>query len=203
MGTHPIFESDFDCLTDWDMRVLFAIHLQLIAAQGPSSIIDNISNAISGLMTTEPPRTQAEIEQDKIYEAAAQTHEFHGPQTENANSLLNRFALVVRAIGGETFTEDMLDCIEHSPSNVFDPAKAESIKKYLTGFQGKLHKMVVECSKKFSQENKPTDNFARLEEYAAKYPMSKLFNDESVDKLIEQEAQYSTSEYSTTTEPPK
>merc|ERR1712233_172885 len=183
MGTHPIFESDFDCLTDWDMRVLFAIHLQLIAAQGPSSIIDNISNAISGLMTTEPPRTQAEIEQDKIYEAAAQTHEFHGPQTENANSLLNRFALVVRAIGGETFTE--------------------SIKKYLTGFQGKLHKMVVECSKKFSQENKPTDNFARLEEYAAKYPMSKLFNDESVDKLIEQEAQYSTSEYSTTTEPPK
>jgi len=67
-------------------------------------------------MTTEPPRTQAEIEQDKIYEAAAQTHEFHGPQTENANSLLNRFALVVRAIGGETFTEDMLDCIEHSPS---------------------------------------------------------------------------------------
>merc|ERR1712187_91001 len=188
MGTHPIFESDFDCLTDWDMRLLLAIHLQFIAAQGPS-IIDNISNAISsgfsGLMTTEPPRTQAQIEQDKMYEAAAESHQFHGPQTENSNSLLSRFALVVRAIGGETFTEEMLDCIEHSPSSVFDHSKSESIKKYLTGFQSKLHKMVIECSKKFSDDGEPSDNFARLEEYTKKYPMSKLFNDENVEKMLE------------------
>lgn len=58
------------------------------------------------------------LEDEILAEEAAHSTEFHGPQTENSHDMQNRFALILRAVGGESFTEDIYDCIEKFPSSL-------------------------------------------------------------------------------------
>jgi len=63
MGTHPIFESDFDCLTDWNSRIfvnnskkMSRFHCILKRVSNPANVSNSIKNAVicqNGVLTNQ------------------------------------------------------------------------------------------------------------------------------------------------------
>merc|ERR1712180_327483 len=63
MGTHPIFESDFDCLTETTMSETFLFTSESVGEGHPDKICDQVSDAV----------LDAHLEQDPNAKVACET----------------------------------------------------------------------------------------------------------------------------------
>merc|ERR1711962_225349 len=62
MGTHPIFESDFDCLTETTMSETFLFTSESVGEGHPDKICDQISDAILDAHLEQDPRAKVACE---------------------------------------------------------------------------------------------------------------------------------------------
>merc|ERR1711953_1150018 len=62
MGTHPIFESDFDCLTETTMSETFLFTSESVGEGHPDKICDQVSDAILDAHLAQDPRAKVACE---------------------------------------------------------------------------------------------------------------------------------------------
>merc|ERR1712223_178125 len=62
MGTHPIFESDFDCLTENNMSETFLFTSESVGEGHPDKICDQVSDAILDAHLAQDPRAKVACE---------------------------------------------------------------------------------------------------------------------------------------------
>jgi len=62
MGTHPIFESDFDCLTETSMSETFLFTSESVGEGHPDKICDQVSDAILDAHLAQDPRAKVACE---------------------------------------------------------------------------------------------------------------------------------------------
>merc|ERR1711874_548663 len=62
MGTHPIFESDFDCLTETTMSETFLFTSESVGEGHPDKICDQISDAVLDAHLAQDPDAKVACE---------------------------------------------------------------------------------------------------------------------------------------------
>merc|ERR1712235_139524 len=84
MGTHPIFESDFDCLTGSDYDITASVDLQdvaqvqqfnasnNVAASNPAAMQSGVKRSLSGTWN-KPTRTSSQAEAEQLLSSPKRT----------------------------------------------------------------------------------------------------------------------------------